>query len=182
MPLGPVQIIPPGLLGFLQLKNMGKNPQLIPDSYQPTIEMRDWLFLARYEEVSVTITGGISVGYTEFNGGDIGVYSGVVPDNEAWWLVGITARTRPMIATESCQMEIAWSQKNGALSSQRPISIGPTSPRVVGQAPLNQTRAICSAGQLFLPPGAWLGIYALENVALSAMSISADLRMVRLRL
>lgn len=38
----PIQLIPTGLLGFFQLKNGGQNPNVMPDTLQCVLEMRDW--------------------------------------------------------------------------------------------------------------------------------------------
>lgn len=38
----PIQVQPFGLLGFLQVKNLGQNPQVMPDSISPVMEMREW--------------------------------------------------------------------------------------------------------------------------------------------
>lgn len=46
-PLGPIQVIPPGLVGLLQLKQFGRLPDQLQGSVQPVLEMRDWYFQAR---------------------------------------------------------------------------------------------------------------------------------------
>ena len=39
---GPIQTTPRGLLGLLQLKNLGRNPDLLIGNVQPTVEMTPW--------------------------------------------------------------------------------------------------------------------------------------------
>lgn len=40
----PIQTQCGGLLGFLQLKNMGKNPAELPDTLQSVLDLREWFF------------------------------------------------------------------------------------------------------------------------------------------
>lgn len=45
--MGPIQIIPPGLMGLLQLKQEGRLPGTLSETVVPVIEMRDWYLTAR---------------------------------------------------------------------------------------------------------------------------------------
>jgi len=83
---GPLQVIPAGLLGFLQLKNAGQNPRDLVDSVQPTFDL--WRhYLASYGEIwnqaSTFIQAGPvgAVGFGAFNTLPI-----VVPTQQ-WWYV-----------------------------------------------------------------------------------------------
>lgn len=85
-PSKPVQIIPPGLLGMLQLKNMGRLPDTLMGEYQPTIDMREWLMVANREYLqavaNIPIGSDLSTTFWAFNNpGPI-----IIPDNE-WWYV-----------------------------------------------------------------------------------------------
>ena len=51
---GPVQRLPQGLLGFLQLKNAGRFPDVMIGSYQPTIELAEWLLNTTSDTLTFT--------------------------------------------------------------------------------------------------------------------------------
>lgn len=88
--LGPIQLIPTGLMGLLQLKQTGKMPGWLAQSVQPTIDLSDWYLQARREDEQ-SLFGGtpttvpLVTGNTQlrqFNAAAIPV----VPQNQLWWV------------------------------------------------------------------------------------------------
>lgn len=85
---GPIQRLPIGFLDALNLKNNGQLPRWLPDSIQPTLEMRDWL-LAQDKEVVW--------GQRSFNGAYVGTgnlalssvptapLASAIPEGEIWY-------------------------------------------------------------------------------------------------
>lgn len=60
MPSGPLQIFPPGLLGFFQIKNDGRNPNVLQDALQPSLDLTEWYLWSQFERH--TGTGALSTG------------------------------------------------------------------------------------------------------------------------
>ena len=78
----PIQLIPRGLLGFLQLKNLGKNPSDFPSVLQPTLELFDWLTQSEQLSTVGTDAAIAAVGTNTYLS---------VPSGEAWWLHDVQA-------------------------------------------------------------------------------------------
>lgn len=77
MSTGPIQTSPAGLLGLLNLKNLGKNPAQLEDAIQPVLEFLDMYLATGYERVQSTaqaVAQGTNV--TDL----------VVPQNEVWFV------------------------------------------------------------------------------------------------
>jgi len=87
---GPVQVIPPGLLGFLQIKSLGENPDALNTEYQPTIEVFPWLMEARAVDWTQDRGGGTPAGVALATGltgaRAFSPNALVVPSNEMWWV------------------------------------------------------------------------------------------------
>lgn len=66
-PSGPIQTFAPGFLELLQLKNRGRNPAVLLDSVQPTIDMLQFYLQAQITSESVTsltAAGGVITFHT----------------------------------------------------------------------------------------------------------------------
>jgi hypothetical protein len=100
--LGPLQVIPPGLLGFFQLKSAGVLPSLLSYEVQPSLEMRDWYFQARQQdEISFFGAVPISNSLTTGSQGAQGFSAGVtpqVPRGQYWYVTEATAGVTAFIA------------------------------------------------------------------------------------
>lgn len=156
-PSAPVQLIPPGLLGALQLKTGGRNPTSLGDAYVPTIDCLDWLLNAKQEfliDVSSIATGPIFQGLPTL----------VVPDRE-WWYVHWLSAAIVLAATEDQINPQLWAEYNF-----------PTAllPRVLlAQLPGSHSSAATSANvslgaaRFFLPPSTRL-VYANLSGTLGA--------------
>lgn len=64
---GPIQVPPPGLLSLLNLKNTGRNPERMHDTYTPTLELRDMLLQFNLLDALKTL-GGTPPGVNLTNG------------------------------------------------------------------------------------------------------------------
>lgn len=87
-PSGPIQVIPPGLLGMLQLKNVGQLPDVLQGNVQPVLELRDWLLHANelYGLASLNQAAG------NYDSTMVSMNTPVViPQGEWWYLHDITA-------------------------------------------------------------------------------------------
>lgn len=167
---GPIQIIPPGLLGFLGLKSAGENPHSLLAEYRPTLEMRDWLLMARAEYLMVGFAAG-SIGgnltgtvITDSVSSVPGTF--VVPVGEWWWFHDATFSLAP----------------GAAATDVRGISLGMTVQiaAAVGYLALGQSSFVgtnqashFNVRDFWAPPGASLAFTA--NVVNAAATNTAAL-------
>jgi len=165
-PSGPVQVIPPGLLGALQLKNAGQLPDLLMGTYQPVIELRDWLMQFNAESRTYTIAAG-------FIGDNYDVID-TVPNDE-WWMIHEASATAPSAAlATSFSLGLAIQQSNQArgwlvCSSFTPLGIGTSAKLVVSRG----------GPVVWVPSGHDIRLYRSSDVAPPANAF-ADLRFTRL--
>ena len=103
---GPIQLAPPGLLGFLQLKVGGQNPRELNESIAPTFEMWrhmldayatfdgiDWYYqlpaAAEYRGTIVPLNGGAGAALE-------------VPSHEYWWVKAFTLNSAALAKATNC--------------------------------------------------------------------------------
>lgn len=88
----PIQVIAPGLLGYLQLKSNGRNPDTLMEEVRPTIDVKEWLLTAQREYISgsaALAAPGVSSRYVGFvDGGGNAI---LVPPDELWYVWNATA-------------------------------------------------------------------------------------------
>lgn len=175
---GPIQVIPPGLLGFLQLKNSGNNPRDMPESLLMTFDVLPWYLQAKKEIVVASSTlatdsQGFQSPPSVFN----------VPNSEAWYvhshLVEVTGMA---LATDVLQMRCVYRSETitGADCS------GPNNVpfRLVPNTAIAGTYfATASQSSFFIGPGARLSVYVEASVfAASPKTITYQAEIVRLPL
>lgn len=89
-PLGPIQVIPPGLMGLLQLKQQGRLPTDLADSVQPVLEMRDWYFTGRRVATTALFPGAAPLATFNVPGVQTFVPSAgglaTVPNGQYWYV------------------------------------------------------------------------------------------------
>jgi hypothetical protein len=176
---GPIQIIPRGLLGFLNLKAQGSNPSQLIETVQPTYDIAP-----QYREsqavlwplaTSATIATG-AVGRLPFTTNPI-----VVPDNEIWYVIAYHVQTGVLPATDDA---VFWpmiqTSRVGVITYEVPPMVGPyPAPSLV--APASKQRRV-SCGGFYAPPGTELGALVDSIVAAVTMTFSvAGLRYVPMR-
>lgn len=87
-PSGPIQVLPAGLLGLLQLKNSGNNPDTLLGTVQPSVEMLDfWLNTNGYTnnpQIGVIATPS-NVGYQPYL--DLLTTAPVAVPQHEWWYI-----------------------------------------------------------------------------------------------
>lgn len=84
-PLKPIQVLPPGLLGMLQLKTGGNNPDTIMGEVRPTIDLLDFYLRAISQPILVTPTATPGTKSGQF--ADVYTTNNVlVPQSEWWWV------------------------------------------------------------------------------------------------
>jgi len=170
---GPIQIIPPGLLGFLGLKTSGENPHSLLGEYRPTVEMRDWLLRSRGEYLQVGFAAG-SVGGnlagTTINTDAISSIPGAftVPKGEYWFFHDLTVSLAPgAAATDVRALCLGLLVQIGAATGFLNLASSP----VLGT---NQAFTLSAQG-VWAPPGAliaWTAAIA-NGAATNAAALTA---------
>lgn len=153
---GPVQLVPPGLLGFLNLKSSGDNPHSILAEYRPAIEMRDWLLQARQEDINFTnnvlVTGNLGTRLFLNN-------APIVPQGEWWFVHNVAMFTGLLPAGDIIGGAIDWVVGNPANYA---VHIVGNQQTFTGAA--NRVALWRSDRGFFMPPGAQLGLYVTDAV------------------
>lgn len=172
---GPIQLIPPGLLGFLQVKNQGRNPQLLPNTLQPTMDLLTWLMEARAETTVATVdVAPAAIGFTPYTT----PAAVVVPSEEYWYVHDYTIQNNTaLIATSTVSFACAWRIVTGALFSQ--FGVGVPQPLLNGVAGGRGGFAFAEF-PFFLPPGAEMGIRVIANEAAANITYQGNVRFTRL--
>lgn len=171
----PIQVYPPGLLGFLQLKNIGRNPEELPNVLQPTLDLFDWIMKARAEDIvpsRVASAPGIALA-----NGQIGLqrFSPNVPvtrSNEWWWVENYTVGTGTLGATDTSGFALGFLTPTVGASNL--YVVGTPSPIVTGTA--NGRALTAFAGGFFLPPSSELVLRVMANDTATTISYSAFVR------
>ena len=158
--MGPMQKIPQGLIGFLQLKTVGQNPSALADAVSPTWDLRD-LYLeteAQYLDLSSTLNG---TGYTIFFSAE---------QLEVLWVTDVAIRITSG-AAEALSCHAARSSANNA-------GVVPMGPETFLGA--SATLVINFPRFIILEPGESLGLTATSVVGV--IDVTGAMRFVRLPL
>lgn len=149
----PLQIIPAGLLGFLQLKNAGQNPTVVPESLQATMDLLTWYLSTEAQDLAratASIATG-TVGFASFTTPPI-----VVPNGEWWYVHNFTIRTTALAATDQVHMAPGMVPQPASATGVT-LAMGEGQLVVVPAATVGA--ATCSnRAPFFAPPGAELVI------------------------
>lgn len=159
---GPIQVLPAGLLGFLQLKSpAGRNPEVLQGDVQPTIDMLQFYLnqqAIHAVQGATTVAAGSGSGNQLFAGPSI-----IVPLDEWWFVHMFTVQFSPLtagdIVTGFCPM--AYLDPN-APSARFHLLGKPLYGRPTGGIP------VATAFNFWLPPGARLGAY-IDTYTLAAL-------------
>jgi len=164
---GPIQVIPGGLLGLLNIKNRGKNPDTLDSNVVPTIDLTSWWFEARAEDIG-TFTRTPVTGNNGFASWSTPV---IVPNGQAWWVLEYTVRTTDMGVGDSGQFGCGWQQ----IATQQRYAVGPLSD-------INSGVGICVgfARGFYVPAGAELLWWTNDVINATAYNPIGTARIVRL--
>ena len=175
---GAVQLIPPGLLGYLGIKNQGQNPSDLLSTVQPTLDLRDWWFQARldsapsgaFSRASAIVTA--SVGFKQFD-----VQPLQVPQGQIWYITDFTGIANIATPADSITFCMGLLTDPVALNI---LQLGPLSTDVIN-ARARQVVARADHG-FWMPQGSILGIFVTDVVAAVSLNVSAAFRRVILSL
>lgn len=181
---GPIQTVPRGLLGLLQLKSRGQNPIDISDLVSPIISLFD--FWMNGEAQNITNTGAgegiptrvMPAATTAFQGFVDGapVVDLIVPQDEVWFVTDYTIFTGVLAATDI--VNFACGFRTPQVGNTWQIVKGAFSGEITGSA--TGKRAYASSSNFFLPPGSQAGIQVSRNDSAGTITYSGCMRAVRM--
>lgn len=170
----PLQLIPPGLLGLLQLKQEGRGLVELPDVLQGVIELRDWYLQARSEWSLTTHSGVINAtGRANFLTFANPV---AVPEQEWWFVHQYVVKADPVPGAGSAEVHsLVPVMIQQATGTARSVAIGS------GQFPVGANTAahtVWAEGRdFFAPAGARLGLaYGVTVAGGGTVNVDAFIR------
>lgn len=159
---GPIQVAPSGLLGFLNIKDRGKNPAQLLDEVQGGIDLGEWWLQTNREQISglqLTVVGGSALGFRSWAG------SGplLVPQDQWWYVLnysiscaGPVGAGDAIVSNPAFIYPIAVPQAYGFPGA------------VEGQSSLNGSY-LRAVGPCWIPPGSEIGQW------LGAINVAANI-------
>jgi len=90
--LGPIQLIPPGLMGLMQLKQAGRLPTWLSETVAPVVDLSDWYKAARRLDnislfgVPAIQTAALATGANGVQNFTVGANPPSVPNGQIWWV------------------------------------------------------------------------------------------------
>ena len=153
---GPIQVIPPGLLGMLQLKNEGRSPSEFIETLQPTIELFEWLLQTNSIEGPDALSGTIAAGLQGF----FPATNFVSGQREWHWVHCVSFYSTPVAAGVFFDCRIAFRKVVGAPSAIH--NFGDQKWSMGGIAGATSVAWAQSKG-FFVPPNMQYGIQVLTN-------------------
>jgi len=159
---GPIQTALSGLLDFLQLKNLGRNPTLLADSVQPVLNVNDW-----YKSEQPEVVGGrTGLGSTVVYAGYENTATLEVPSNEVWrvrdYTVALVIDLATCTGVEIYALAPAMRYRQEAFDVGAGVMVGRSRPfydsTLTGPLPTNGNKFFApSLRDFWAPPGAFLG-------------------------
>lgn len=169
-PVGPVQVLPPGLLNMLQLKSSGYNPDALKQDIQPTIDMTDWWLRAtrkNWGPDNTVLQAAGSVG-----GILVPLGPGLIqakPGPTAWWYVHRATIKCSAITAETSQLQFGIIEPGGAQGSTANDTfhtLGEFRPSLAADQAW-----IFNQQDFWLPPGSSFGMYVGAVAATGSLFI-----------
>lgn len=152
--------LPVGLLDFLGLKNLGRNPDELALTVVPMLDMRDFYLADRWTNVVET---GLSAAGTA-NTSTVTR----VPAGEIWWIKQYQVSTSPLGAGQTLRLQAFASLPGAASASQFTGELDQAAQATVGEICRASVRDFLAIG------GTQFGFTPLQNVAGPVPNISAS--------
>jgi hypothetical protein len=150
-----IQTIPQGLLGLLQLKEMGKNPDQLSLTVTPQVDLFP-LWIQRNQ--TLLVAGGVDIINIGTSATGQQLFATKVPQNQAWYVISMTADYSTGAATDFARYAPGVQYAgNGFLSL--------VAPDVTDAITARQRRARSYVPPFWAPPGTQFGIYVFDVLA-----------------
>lgn len=176
-PSGPIQTIPKGLLGLLQLKSRGQMPDVLNGNVQPSVDMLH-MWLQASAEVplgvfAVALAAG-TVGQQVFSPTPL-----LIPENEIWYVHHYTVVALCPASTDAAynfQPMIRYTRL-GTILWVGLTEFGST----VQGAAAGARRAAITARDFWAPPGSELGFFSGGIDTAGSLTFTATARITRMQ-
>jgi hypothetical protein len=166
---GPIQVIPQGLLGLLQLKATGKNPDDLLAGVQPQVDLFPLWVQRQDVDINLAKTGNSNTGFNVNASGNFGVTGLIVGNTEAWFVTNFTLRCN-LLAAETIVMACGFNYPT-ALSNVYELS-GNYADVITARA----RTATVHAGGFWLGPGAQPIIIVHDQTTAATITVAFGLR------
>lgn len=184
---GQIQLIPPGLLGMLQIKNDGKNPSSLGEQIAPVFNLTEWYAWQNFErhkaEAGSLILGQVGPRIIESAAVEPGV--GLKTPQDEWWYVhNFTVMANVTTSLPPGDFVVMLPMCNVYKNSGAHIWILPHTPipptRQTMPAVNDTGYAIGTDRPFFMPPNSELMIYVIGVVAGVSITTRGDALITRL--
>ncbi|MBA0088971.1 MAG: hypothetical protein HRJ53_28615 [Acidobacteria bacterium Pan2503] len=177
---GPIQTLPQGLLGLLQLKSFGENPYDLLETVQPSVDLYR-LWIERNAQDVQGLFGVASVNTAALVTGNHGTQNfgsaaQVTPSNEIWFVVYFTGTIQTIAAADTItglQTGIFTSIPNGGVYLQS----APVSDVITARA---RSLATNPVAPFFVPPGSQFVVNVADILSVGGITVNLNLRAVRI--
>lgn len=161
----PLQVLPPGLLGYFQIKSGGRNPQTLDETLVPVLDLTEWYLQATWNE-AVDTSNAIPAG-----GGGFIPSPTLISGPNTWLYIHHFSAYVALAAAASFQMAVCYQRLAGPAFPRHFPGNGLSVPA----AAINSV-ALASASGFWLPPSMQLGMYILSNTTAVGTVATFDLR------
>lgn len=168
---GPIQVLPPGLLGFLQIKNAGRNPDNLLSDLQPSLNLLEWYLNARATD-ALNIFGGNGSVNAAGSGALLSLTNWTVPNN-TWLYVFEFTVVCSLLAAESIRFAPMLLTFPG-IAGQSQLQTGPDYNDVVTARARRATAT--SYGPFWAPPGSQFAVNVLDALTAGNIAVTGHLR------
>jgi hypothetical protein len=178
-PSGPIQVIPRGLLSLLQLKNLGRLPDVLLGEVRPQFDIGDYWKQAACDFEGLTLlTNGLPAGSAGLNGYTTALQ---VANDEVAWVDEYTVEVIvPLGAAESC-LNVQPAMRIDANSPQGWLGLTDTNLSVTATA-ARAAQGIITARNFWVPQGAILGYYVGQVNTATNVTFNGRVRWARLQI
>jgi hypothetical protein len=176
-PLPPpvIQTIPQGLLGMLQLKELGRNPSFLADTVAPQLDLFNF-YVERTAQQEVGLFGAAltTAGLATGAHGTVGfTIAPTVPVNETWWVTVFTVNVQTIAAADYVRMAPAL-----GIPGVSAFTVGPDVNDVISA----RARTVTSppiTKPFWAPPGSVFAVQVFDILTATSIAITASLRASR---
>jgi len=174
----PIQVQPVGLLGLLQLKNVGVNPDVLIGTVQPTVDLLEqWL----QQDLTTDIPDGQEVlasqGFTVLT-----TAAGIlkVPASEVWWVhsFSVASLLQAGNGDELRGFRAAVAYKVGTPTVKMRFFEDGCPTRLVATA---NCQVVSQGGGFWAPSGTAFGVWVGERVSMDEIPVLGNLVVTRAR-
>jgi hypothetical protein len=177
--IGPIQLVPPGLMGLLQLKSTGRLPGELSGAVRPSLELFTWYMASRVVDIpalpgsagqpSVAIPTATQ-GFNAFTTNPL-----IVPNGQWWWVESFTVQALIGVAADTIGgVAPGWTPNLGAAPVQRYMVGRPVDD--VATAQVIRTVWSYASAPFFAPPGAQFGCFNSRITTATSITLAGFVR------